>query len=98
MSELNLSDFELQDIKNEKITNAQIEEMKNLSGTYENLFSKRAMKYKSLELIKKNLSEEDIKNYILDEYTFLKRPVFVVEDEIFVGNSAKVIEELKRKI
>jgi len=85
----------LQDIKTEKISEQQLEEMKTLSGSYESLFSRRAMKYKSLGLKDKNLTENDYKNYILDEYTFLKRPVIIVDDEIFVGNSKKVIEQAK---
>jgi len=85
----------LQNIKTEKITEIQIIEMKNLAGSYEALFSKRAMKYKSLGLKEKNLTETDYKNYILEEYTFLKRPVIIVGEEIFVGNSKKVIEQAK---
>lgn len=64
--------FEMQDIKTEKITSAQLEEMKKMSGTYEALFSRRAMKYKELGLKDKNLTEKDYRKFILDEYTFLK--------------------------
>jgi len=85
----------LQDIKTEKITEEQLEEMKGLAGSYEVLFSKRAMKYKALGLKDKNLSEADLKAYLLEEYTFLKRPVIVVNDEIFVGNSKANIEKVK---
>lgn len=40
-----------------------------------------------------NLSESDFKRYILEHYTFLNRPVIIVEDQIFVGNSPKVVEQ-----
>ena len=33
---------------------------------------------------KKISSEEDLKNYILQEYTFLKRPVFIIENQNIV--------------
>tara|TARA_B100000809_G_C14841823_1_gene425039 strand:- start:157 stop:504 length:348 start_codon:yes stop_codon:yes gene_type:complete len=89
------SDVILQDIKTEKISEKQLDEMKNLAGSYENLFSKRAMKYKALGLKDKNLTESDYRQYILDEYTFLKRPVSLVNKEIFIGNSKKIIEESK---
>jgi len=89
------SDVVLQDIKTEKITEIQLSEMKKLAGSYESLFSRRAMKYKSLGLNDVTLTEDDYKNYILNEYTFLKRPVIIVEDEIFVGNSKKVVELAK---
>lgn len=99
MKELNLnSDFILQDIKAEKITEKQLIEMHKLAGSYESLFSKRAIKYKELELKNKNLSEDDYKNYILKEYTFLKRPVLLVNDKIFVGNSKKTIENAVQEV
>ena len=96
MSELGskLNDFEKQDIKANAITLDQIDEMKDLSGSYESLFSKRSMKYRAMGLHEKTLSEEDMRLLITEEYTFLKRPVFVVENQVFIGNSKKVIQEL----
>lgn len=100
MKEIGADTFfdELQNIKEEAITEAQLNELKDLAGSYEALFSRTAMKYKSLGLKNQTLTEEDYKNYILEEYTFLKRPVFVVENQIFVGNSKKNIEALKQAI
>ena len=99
MKELNVdSTWVQQDIKKESITLAQIEEMARLSGSYESLFSRRAMKYKSMGLKDKVLKEEDYKNLILSEYTFLSRPVFIIGDAIFIGNSKKVIESVKEAI
>jgi arsenate reductase len=90
--------FELQDIKANKITNEQIEEMQKMSGSYESLFSKRAVKYKAMGLKELQLSEPDIKKLIQDEYTFLKRPVIIYHDSIFVGNAKKTIEAAKLSI
>ena len=78
--------FMMQDIKFEKITPAQIEEMKAMTGSYESLFSRRAMKYKELGLKDKKLVEKDYRKLILEEYTFLKRPVVIVNDLIFIGS------------
>jgi arsenate reductase len=91
-------DFEFQDIKNEKITAAQIDEMKSLAGSYEKLFSRRSMKYKSLGLAQKKLKESDYRQLILDEYTFLKRPVFLIDNEIFIGNDKTTIKLVDEKI
>ena len=91
-----LANFESQDIKTDPMTLSQIDEMKQLSGTYESLFSRKAMKFRSMGLGNKNLKEEDYRTLIHDEYTFLKRPVFIVADQIFIGNSKKVIEELNK--
>jgi arsenate reductase len=99
IKDLGLDDsFEFQDIKSNKITIEQIEEMEKMSGSYESLFSKRAMKYKAMGLKDKTLSENDIKNLIVDEYTFLKRPVILLNEKIFVGNSKKIVEAVKKKL
>ena len=96
LSELNLPhDFELQDIKSQAITTKQLEEMKSLSGSYESLFSKRAQRYKAMDLKTKNLTENDYKCYIQEHYTFLNRPVFVIDDEIFIGSSKKTVNQVK---
>ena len=87
--------YEIQDIKTEKITAKQLDEMKKLAGSYEALFSRVAMKYRSMGLNEMELTEKDYRKYILEEYTFLKRPVIVSEDKIFIGNSKKVVEAAK---
>ena len=93
LNEVNWTD-QLQEIRTEKITANQLDQMANMSGSYETLFSRRAMKYKSMGLKDKRLSEKDYRQLILDDDTFLKRPVFIVYDKIFVGNSKKTIEAL----
>ena len=90
--------FELQNIREEKITPAQLDTMAKMAGSYEALFSRRAMKFRALGLQNKELTESDYRNYILDEDTFLKRPVIIIEEEIFVGNTKKTIEAIKVKI
>jgi len=87
--------FILQDIKTEKITPAQLDEMKQGAGSYEALFSRRAIKYKQLGLKDRTLTEKDYRQLILDDYTFLKRPVAVVGPQVFAGSEKKTIEALK---
>lgn len=84
-----------QNIREEKITEHQIDEMAKLAGSYEALFSRRAIKYKSMGLKDKALSDQDYKQLILEEDTFLKRPVVIVGNLIFIGNSKHTIEQLK---
>jgi arsenate reductase len=90
--------FVMQDIKFEKITPAQLEEMKKLAGSYESLFSRRAIKYRELALKDKKLDEKDYRDYILDEYTFLKRPVVIINEKIFVGSEKKTVQALKKAV
>lgn len=91
-------EFELQNIKVDKITEEQLAEMAQKAGSYEALFSRRARKYKSMGLKEKSLTEADYKNLILEEYTFLKRPVIFIDEAIFVGNSKKTIAAAKELI
>ncbi|GAA6771575.1 hypothetical protein AAGS39_23240 [Flavobacterium sp. CGRL2] len=83
-----------QDIRQNPITEAELEEMYKLSGSYEALFSKKAQLYKSMDLKNKSLSEADFKKYILEHYTFLSRPVFIIDGKIYIGNSQKNIAEV----
>ena len=98
LKEVNLEGFEKQEIKANPVTVNQLEEMYKISNSYEALFNKRAKLYKSMDLKNQEISEADYRQYILDEYTFLKRPVFIVDKEIFIGNSKKEIERLKAHI
>ena len=82
------------DIKENPINEESLAKMYALSGSYEALFSKRAQLYKSLGLKDKNLAEVDFKKYILEHYTFLCRPVFIINDKIYIGNSKKIINEV----
>ena len=93
-----LEGVELQEIKSQPITPDQLEQMKNLAGSHEALFSRRAMLFRQRGLHEKELSEQDYKNLILDHYTFLKRPVLVLDDQIFVGNSKKVVQAAKEAL
>jgi len=96
LKELNInSDVILQDIKTQPITVKQVEAMKDLAGSYEALFSKRAKLYKERDLKNENLNEEDYKAFILEHYTFLSRPVIIIKDSIFIGNSKLTIEAAK---
>ena len=90
--------YELQDIKKDPLTQNQLKELKHRAGTYEALFSKRARLYKERDLKNKQLTEEDFKNLILEHYTFLKRPVIVSGQKIFIGNSKKEVSTAKAEL
>lgn len=88
----NTDGFELREIKSDAITVAELEEMQRLAGSYEALFSRKATLYKERGMKDMALTEADYKNYILEHYTFLSRPVIIDGDKIFVGNSKPVVE------
>lgn len=74
------------------MTVKQVDEMQLMAGSYEVLFSKRATLYKEMGLKDEKLTEVDFKRYILEHYTFLSRPVMIIDGKIFVGNSAKTVD------
>ena len=83
-------------IKEEPLTAEVAERMKKLAGSYEALFSKRAQLYKKRNLKEKQLSEEDYRALLLEHYTFLKRPVLIYDENIFIGNSNAVVAAAKK--
>jgi len=85
------SDLELIDIKQTNIDLESLEFIRNKAGSYESLFSKKAMKYKAQGLDKKALSESDYKEKILEEYTFLKHPIICHNDFLSIGNSSEEV-------
>lgn len=88
----------LQDIKSSPLEDIQLDELKTKAGSYEALFSKRARLYKERNLNEKTLTEADYRSLLLEHYTFLKRPVIVIGDEIFIGNSKNVVAAAKEKL
>ncbi len=93
-----VEEFVLQNVKEQHINEAELEQFKEVAGSYENLFNRRARKYRAEGLHEKDLSEADYKKLILGEYTFLKRPIAVIGKEIFIGNSKKVVAAAKEAV
>jgi len=89
---MDTSKFILQEIKSTPITVKQLEEIYALTKSYEVLFSRRAKKYKQMDLKNQVLTEKDYHQLILDEYTFLKRPVIINKNKVFVGNMQKRVD------
>lgn len=88
-------DGDVQNIKEVNIDEKMLDKLAKEHGSYEALFSKRAMKYRSLGLNKIVLSESDYKSWMLKEYTFLKRPFVIIDNISYIGNSKKTIEAIK---
>ncbi|MCR9154663.1 MAG: hypothetical protein NXI09_11170 [Bacteroidetes bacterium] len=86
--------LEQQDIKSQPITESELDSLQALAGSYEALFNRRARLYKEKGLAGKELNELDIKALILEHYTFLKRPILIWEDQIFIGNAKKTVAEV----
>ena len=87
------SAVELIDIKINNIDADTLDWIKEKVGSYEALFSKRAMKFRSMGLNEMQLTESDFRKYILEEYTFLKRPFIIFDDQVFIGNAKSEVEK-----
>lgn len=86
------ADVELIDIKTQNIDPETLDWLREKAGSYEALFSKRALKYRSLGLNEMSLSEADYRKFMLEEYTFLKRPFMIIGENVFIGNAKKEVE------
>ena len=98
MSEFDLTDFEQREIKSKVVSEEELQEMYALSNSYEALFSKKSTQIKERNIEVKSLQEEDFKKLILEDYRFLKRPVFIINQEIFIGSDKKNIELLRERL
>lgn len=92
------SSWQLREIKSEPVTEAELEELYRVAGSYDRLFSKKSSQIKVRNLDIKTLKEEDFKTLLLGHYTFLKRPVVVDGDEIFIGSDKSNLENLKHHL
>ena len=90
--------FELQNVKEKHISAKDLDALKKQTGSYESLFNRRAMKYRQRGLHEQELSEKDYRKLILEEYTFLKRPIIMIDGEAFVGNGKKTVAAAKEKL
>lgn len=90
-----LSDWELRELKSAPVTEEELAAMYQLTKSYEALFSRRSTQIKARDIDVKSLGEKDFKKLILDHYSFLKRPVFLTDKEIFIGNEKGNLEKLR---
>ncbi|MBS2097964.1 arsenate reductase family protein [Carboxylicivirga linearis] len=86
--------IEIIDIKVAPLSVDEVDGLARKAGSYEAIFNKQSKKYREEGLAHKQLNEEDIRRYIIDEYTFLKRPIFLIDEMIFIGNSNKSVSSL----
>ena len=89
-----LTGWDTREIKKEPVTEDELAKMYEKTNSYEALFSKKSTRIKQRGLDVKALTENDFKDLLLDHYSFLKRPVFITDERIFIGNDKKNLEEL----
>ena len=90
------SEVVLREIKSVPITPNELEQMKAHFSSYEELFNKRAVRFRSID--SSSFEDTDYKKLLLSDYTFLKRPVLLLSDKAFVGNSKESIQQMNDAI
>lgn len=98
LKELNTDGFELVNIKEQNIDANTLDWLASKVGSYEGLFSKKATKYKEQGLKDQQLTEQDFRRLILEEYTFLKRPFIINDEAVFIGNAKEEVEKAKQSL
>jgi arsenate reductase (glutaredoxin) len=67
------------DLKETPLAKEEIESLCEKAGGVNVVFSKVARKYRALGLDKLELSDADMLSHMVEEYTFIRRPVVVVK-------------------
>ncbi len=80
------------DIKEEPLTREEVEKLAKMLGGANELFSKRAIKYREMKLNERELSETEMLDLMSTEYTFLKRPILVVNGKASAGYFEKFFD------
>jgi len=99
IKELNLPlSINLVDIKKNPLSEKDLEDLYHFTNSYNDLINRRAQLFKKKGIDPKTLTESDAKMLLLEHYTFLKRPVLLLNEAVFVGNSKQNIEAIKNAI
>lgn len=98
ISEVNTDGFELQDTKKTPASEQDIEFLRKHVDSYESLINRRAQLWQKRDLKNKELSEKDFKALLLEHYSFIKRPIFIDGDAVFIGNTKSVVSALKEHL
>ena len=86
------------DLKKYPLKESDLEELFNISKSYESLFNKRAILFREMKKKLKKINEKDYKKMLLSHYSFLKRPVLLINEKLFIGNSKEIVNKAALEI
>jgi arsenate reductase (glutaredoxin) len=86
--------MEFRDLKSKPLSAGEVEALAEKAGGPEKLFSRRAIKYRTMRLAEKKLAPRDLIRLMAEEYTFVSRPVVVKGKKAAAGFSKGNYEEL----
>ena len=76
---------EYHDLKDAPLSREEVAELASKVGSPVDLFSKRAVKYREMNLSERKLSDDEMLDLMAEEYTFIKRPVLMIGDKAVAG-------------
>ena len=80
-----IRDFEPRDIKENPLSRAEVETLAKMLGGADELFSRRAVKYREMKLGEREVSPAEMLDLMSEEYTFLKRPILLMKGKAIAG-------------
>lgn len=80
-----VKEFELREIKENPLSGEEVSALAKMLGGADELFSRRAVKYREMKLNERELSAAEMIDLMTNEYTFLKRPILIVGDQAIAG-------------
>ena len=89
----NVKAAQIRDIKEEPLNREEVEKLAQMLGGANELFSRRAVKYREMKLNERDLSEEEMIDLMANEYTFLKRPILVKDGKAMAGYFERYFDE-----
>ena len=76
---------EIRDIKENPLSLMEVENLAKMLGGANELFSRRAVRYRELKLSERELSDAEMLDLMTQEYTFLKRPILTIDNQAIAG-------------
>ena len=86
------------DLKKHPLKESDLEELFNVSKSYESLFNKRAVLFREIKKNLKKINEKNYKKMLLSHYSFLKRPVLLMNGKLFIGNFKETVKQAELEI
>jgi arsenate reductase len=84
---------EYRDVKAQPLSESEIKNLAKLLGGVNNLFSRRARKYRESGLHERELGEDEMLDLMAGEYTFIKRPVLVDDGRAIAGFNSRSYDQ-----
>ena len=82
--------IKLIDVKTNPISKSDLMELYDISNSFESLFNKRAQLLRIRKIECNELNKEDFFNLILEHYSFLKRPILLYNNKVFIVSESNI--------